>query len=217
MSDDDFEPPTAAAAQSGGSAGDTGAAAPGGGTGDTGAPAAGGGAGEAGAAASGVGFLYRGRVWKYGDNVDTDVIIPARHLNTTDPAELAKHCLEDLDPGFAAAVRPGDVIVAGRNFGCGSSREHAPLAIKGAGVSCVVAETFARIFFRNAINIGLPIFEAPDAVREAETGDVLEVDGTTGVIRNLTQGREYRVRPLPPFIQEIVRAGGLMARLRAPS
>ncbi len=170
---------------------------------------------ETGGGRAASGLLYRGRVWKYGDNVDTDVIIPARYLNTTDPAELAKHCLEDLDPGFAAAVRPGDVIVAGRNFGCGSSREHAPLAIKGAGVSCVVAETFARIFFRNAINIGLPIFEAPDAAREAETGDVLEVDGTAGVIRNVTKGREYRVRPLPPFIREIVQAGGLMGRLRA--
>lgn len=171
-------------------------------------------AGTTGAGGAGA-LVYRGRVWKYGDNVDTDVIIPARYLNTTDPAELAKHCLEDLDPGFAAAHAPGDIIVAGRNFGCGSSREHAPLAIKGAQVGCVVADTFARIFFRNAINIGLPIFEAPDAAREAETGDILEVDAERGLIRNFTKGREYRVRPLPPFIQEIVRAGGLMARLRA--
>lgn len=157
---------------------------------------------------------FRGRVWKYGDNVDTDVIIPARYLNTTDPMELAQHCMEDIDPGFAGSHRPGDIIVAGRNFGCGSSREHAPIAIKGAQVPCVIAETFARIFFRNAINIGLPIFEAAEAAREAEAGDELDVDALDGVIRNLTKGREYRVRPLPPFIQEIVAAGGLMARLR---
>lgn len=158
---------------------------------------------------------FRGRVWKYGDNVDTDVIIPARYLNTTDPAELAQHCMEDIDASFASQHQPGDIIVAGRNFGCGSSREHAPLAIKGAGVSCVIAESFARIFFRNAINIGLPIFEAAEAVREARSGDELEVDALAGVIRNLTQGRAYPVRPLPPFIQEIIDAGGLMARLAA--
>ncbi len=158
---------------------------------------------------------FRGRVWKYGDNVDTDVIIPARYLNTTDPAELARHCMEDIDPTFAGSHAPGDVIVAGRNFGCGSSREHAPLAIKGAGVSCVIAESFARIFFRNAINIGLPIFEAPDAAREAASGDEIEVDAAAGVIRNLTRGREHAIRPMPPFIQEIITAGGLMARLQA--
>lgn len=161
------------------------------------------------------GMRFRGRVWKYGDNVDTDVIIPARYLNTTDPAELARHCMEDIDPSFAGGHDPGDVIVAGRNFGCGSSREHAPLAIKGAGVSCVIAASFARIFFRNAINIGLPIFEAPEAAREAEAGDEIEVDAAAGVIRNLTKGREYSIRPMPPFIQEIIAAGGLMARLRA--
>ncbi len=158
---------------------------------------------------------FRGRVWKYGDNVDTDVIIPARYLNTTDPSELARHCMEDIDASFAGGHQPGDIIVAGRNFGCGSSREHAPLAIKGAGVSCVIAESFARIFFRNAINIGLPIFEAAEAVREARSGDELEVDALAGAIRNLTQGKSYQVRPLPPFIQEIIDAGGLMARLAA--
>ena len=161
-------------------------------------------------------LLFRGRVWKYGDNVDTDVIIPARYLNTTDPAELARHCLEDLDPSFAREHRPGDIIVAGRNFGCGSSREHAPLAIKGAGVAAVVAESFARIFFRNAINIGLPIFEAAEAAREARSGDVLEIAASEGVIRNLTRGREYRVRPLPPFIQEIIAAGERAAKAALP-
>lgn len=159
-------------------------------------------------------MVFRGRVWKYGDNVDTDVIIPARYLNTTDPRELARHCMEDIDPSFAAGHRPGDIIVAGRNFGCGSSREHAPLAIKGADVACVIAETFARIFFRNSINIGLPIFEAARAAREAADGDELEVNAGRGIIRNLTKGKEYRVQPLPPFVQEIVAAGGLMARLR---
>lgn len=159
-------------------------------------------------------LVFRGRVWKYGDNVDTDVIIPARYLNTTDPAELAAHCMEDIDPGFATGHRPGDIIVAGRNFGCGSSREHAPIAIKGSGVSCVIARNFARIFFRNAVNIGLPIFEAAEAVDEADKGDELEVDAAAGIIRNLTKGKEYRVRPLPPFIQEIIAAGGLMNRLK---
>ena len=157
--------------------------------------------------------LLRGRAWKYGDNVDTDVIIPARHLATTDPQELARHCLEDLDPSFASSHSPGDFIVAGRNFGCGSSREHAPLAIKAAGVACVIAASFARIFFRNAINIGLPILESPEASRDIETGDELEVDLEQGEIRNLTRGKTYRARPLPPFIREIVATGGLMKRL----
>lgn len=159
-------------------------------------------------------LVFKGRVWKYGDNVDTDVIIPARYLNTTDHAELAAHCMEDIDPGFAVNHNPGDIIVARRNFGCGSSREHAPIAIKAAGISCVIAHSFARIFFRNAVNIGLPIFEAAEAVDEADQGDELEVDAGAGVIRNLTKGREYKVRPLPPFIQEIIAAGGLMNRLK---
>ncbi|MBE3590707.1 MAG: 3-isopropylmalate dehydratase small subunit [Firmicutes bacterium] len=155
------------------------------------------------------------RAWKYGDNVDTDVIIPARYLLTGDPAVLAQHCLENLDPRFVPEHRPGDVIVAGRNFGCGSSREHAPLAIKGAGVACVIAASFARIFFRNAINIGLPVYESPEAAAGIQTGDEVELDEAAGRIRNLTRGESYPFRPLPPFIQEIVRAGGLMARLRA--
>lgn len=159
-------------------------------------------------------MTFRGRAWKYGDNVDTDVIIPARYLNTTDPAELAQHCLEDIDAGFASRHAPGDIIVAGRNFGCGSSREHAPIAIKGARVSCVIAASFARIFFRNAVNIGLPIFEAAEAARDIEQGDEIEVDAGAGVVRNLTKGREYQVRPLPPFIGEIIAAGGLMNRLK---
>ncbi|MFQ6059509.1 MAG: 3-isopropylmalate dehydratase small subunit [Anaerolineae bacterium] len=155
-----------------------------------------------------------GRVWKYGHDVNTDVIIPARHLSTTDSAELARHCMEDLDPGFAGAVQPGDIIVAGRNFGCGSSREHAPLAIKGAGVSCVIAESFARIFFRNAINVGLPILECPEAARATRTGDRLEVDLEAGEIRNLTRGQTYQARPYPPFMISIIRAGGLIEHTR---
>jgi 3-isopropylmalate/(R)-2-methylmalate dehydratase small subunit len=152
----------------------------------------------------------RGRVWKYGDDVDTDVIIPARYLVTSDPKELGPHCMEDLDPEFASRVKPGDFIVAGKNFGCGSSREHAPIAIKGAGVACVVAKTFARIFYRNALNTGLPIFECPEAVDEAETGHELEVDAEAGTITNLTTGKTYTVPPFPPFVQELIDAGGLM-------
>ncbi|GAB6136215.1 3-isopropylmalate dehydratase small subunit [Thermococcus henrietii] len=152
----------------------------------------------------------RGRAWKYGDHVDTDVIIPARYLNTSEPAELAKHVLEDLDPEFRFRMKPGDMIVAGENFGSGSSREHAPLAIKAAGVSCVIAKSFARIFYRNAINIGLPILEAPEAVDAIETGDELEVDFSTGEIRNLTKNEVYRANPFPDFVMEIISAGGLV-------
>jgi len=155
-----------------------------------------------------------GSVWKYGDNVDTDVIIPARYLNVSDAEQLARHCLEDLDPSFAGAVQPGDVIVAGENFGCGSSREHAPLAIRAAGVSCVVARSFARIFFRNAINIGLPILECPAAVEKLATGHQLEVDLETGQIRNLTTGGDYRAKPYPAFMMELLRAGGLVSYTR---
>jgi 3-isopropylmalate/(R)-2-methylmalate dehydratase small subunit len=154
--------------------------------------------------------LIKGRVWKFKDDVDTDQIIPARYLVTTDPKELAKHVMEDADPTFPSKVKGGDIIVAGKNFGCGSSREHAPLAIKGAGVSAVVAESFARIFFRNAINLGLLIIESPDAAREAEEGDELEIDINQGIIRNLTKGKEYKVKPLPENLQAILKSGGLM-------
>lgn len=156
----------------------------------------------------------RGRIWKYGDNVDTDVIIPARYLNLSTAEELARHCLEDLDPGFAAAVQSGDVIVAGENFGCGSSREHAPLAIRGAGVGCVVARSFARIFYRNAINIGLPILESAAAVDGAESGHQLEIDLERGRIHNLTTGAVYQAEPYPPFMMDIIDAGGLIPYTR---
>lgn len=152
----------------------------------------------------------RGKTWKFGADVDTDAIIPARYLNTIDPDELAKHCMEDADPGFPAKVQPGDIIVAGKNFGCGSSREHAPIAIKAAGVSCVIAGTFARIFYRNAFNIGLPIFESPEAAAEVSEGDELSVDADTGVIENLTTGKKYTATPVPPFMQQIIAAGGLI-------
>jgi len=155
----------------------------------------------------------RGRVWKFGADVDTDAIVPARYLNTSDPAELAKHCMEDADPEFLRKMAPGDVILAGKNFGCGSSREHAPIAIKAAGVSCVIAKSFARIFYRNAFNMGLPIFESPEASSGIEQGDEVEVDADEGRIRNLTRGTEYRVAPIPPFMQELIADGGLMAHI----
>jgi 3-isopropylmalate dehydratase small subunit len=155
----------------------------------------------------------RGRVWRLGDNVDTDAIIPARYLNTTDPQELAKHCFEDADFSFAKEVQPGAIIVAGKNFGSGSSREHAPLAIKAAGVSCVIAAGFARIFYRNAFNIGLAILESPEAEQGSEQGDELEVDLDTGDIRNLTRGQTFRAHPIPPFMQELIRDGGLISHL----
>jgi len=151
-----------------------------------------------------------GRVWKYGDNVDTDAIIPARYLNLSDPRELAKHCMEGVDPEFAKGVRPGDVIVAGANFGCGSSREHAPLAIKGAGVSYVIAKTFARIFYRSAINIGLPVLECPEAVEGSEQGQTLEVEPERGCIRNLDTGQSFQAAPYPEFLMGIIEAGGLI-------
>jgi 3-isopropylmalate/(R)-2-methylmalate dehydratase small subunit len=150
------------------------------------------------------------RAFVYGDNVDTDVIIPARHLTSTDADELSRHCMEDLDPSFVTDVRPGDVIVGGRNFGSGSSREHAPIAIKASGVSCVVAESFARIFFRNAVNVGLPIVECPGVTDGAEPGDVFRVDHETGSVENVTKSRRFQGTPLPPFMQEILDAGGLM-------
>ncbi len=157
---------------------------------------------------------FEGKVWKYGDNVDTDVIIPARYLVTSDPQALAAHCMEDIDETFAKQVQAGDIIVGGRNFGCGSSREHAPISIKAAGVSCIVAESFARIFFRNAINIGLPILESPEAVRDAQKGDVLHVDLLAGQITNTRTGKTYQAAPYPPFVLQIIKAGGLVAYAR---
>ena len=154
------------------------------------------------------------RAWRYGDNVDTDVIIPARYLTTSDEAELAAHALEDLDPGFAQGVETGDVVVAGDNFGCGSSREHAPIALKGAGVNAVVARSFARIFFRNAINTGLAILVCPDAVEAIEHGDEVRVDPATGAVENVTSGRSFQADPLPASVREIVEAGGLVEWVR---
>lgn len=153
---------------------------------------------------------YTGNVIKYGDNVDTDVIIPARYLNTSDHKELASHCMEDLDKTFVSRVQQGDIITAGQNFGCGSSREHAPIAIKASGVSLVIAKSFARIFYRNSINIGLAIVECPEAVDGISEGDKVEADLDSGIIRNLTTGREYRTEPFPEFVQKIIENGGLM-------
>ena len=156
----------------------------------------------------------KGKAFKYGDNVDTDVIIPARHLNTSAPSELAAHCMEDIDPSFVARVQSGDILVAGRNFGCGSSREHAPLAIKESGIACVIAESFARIFYRNAINIALPILECPAAVRAISAADEISVDLETGEIVNHTTGQSFRAEPFPPFMMELIAAGGLVAYLK---
>ncbi len=156
-----------------------------------------------------------GNAVKYGDNIDTDVIIPARYLNTSDPKELACHCMEDIDKDFASHVKPGDVMVGGKNFGCGSSREHAPIAIKESGISCVIAYTFARIFYRNAINIGLPIVECPEASGKIQNGDRVSVDFDTGVITNLTRNETYQGEPFPTFIQGIIASGGLMNAIKA--
>jgi 3-isopropylmalate dehydratase small subunit len=155
-----------------------------------------------------------GKAWVYGDNIDTDVIIPARYLMTTDPAELAKHCMEDIDASFATRVQPGDVIVAGNNFGCGSSREHAPLAIKGAGVAVVIAPSFARIFYRNAINIGLPILECAEAVAAVKAGDTVRVDLSSGRIEDVTTGQSFQAQSYPESIMRIITAGGLIAATR---
>ena len=152
----------------------------------------------------------KGTVFKYGSNVDTDVIIPARYLNSSDPAELAAHCMVDIDPDFVNKVKKGDIIVADKNFGCGSSREHAPISIKASGVSCVIAETFARIFYRNAINIGLPIIECPEAAKGIEDGDQVEVDFDSGKIYDRTKGTEFQGQAFPPFMQKIIQAGGLV-------
>jgi 3-isopropylmalate/(R)-2-methylmalate dehydratase small subunit len=157
----------------------------------------------------------KGSVFKYPDNVDTDVIIPARYLNSQDAKELAQHCMEDIDSDFIHKVKPGDVMVGGWNFGCGSSREHAPLVIKTSGISCVVAKSFARIFYRNSINIGLPILECPEAADAIAAGDTVAVDFDTGVITDETTGKTFKAEPFPPFIQNIIRAGGLMNAIRA--
>jgi len=153
---------------------------------------------------------YTGNVIKYGDNVDTDVIIPARYLNTSDHKELASHCMEDIDKTFTGRVKPGDIMAAGSNFGCGSSREHAPIAIKASGISLVIAKSFARIFFRNAINIGLAIVECPEAADEIGEGDIVEADMDSGIIRDITTGKEYHTEPFPEFIQRMIENGGLM-------
>ena len=155
-------------------------------------------------------MILKGKVWRFGDDVDTDAIIPARYLNTHDPAELAKHVMEDADKDFSGKVCRGDLIAAGKNFGCGSSREHAPIAIKAAGIQAVIAKSFARIFYRNAFNIGLPIFESPDASERIREGDIVEIDAGTGVIRNLTRGEGYAAEVIPPFMQELIAAGGLI-------
>ena len=157
---------------------------------------------------------FDGKVIKYGDNVDTDVIIPARYLNTIDKKELASHCMEDLDPTFVNRVIPGDIMVAGYNFGCGSSREHAPLVIKESAIAVVIAKSFARIFYRNAINIGLPIVECPEAVDEINEGDVLSCDLTAGIITNTTTGKQYKTEPFPAFINSIIEAGGLIEAIK---
>lgn len=152
----------------------------------------------------------KGKVWKFGDDINTDDIIPAIYLNTTDPDEMATHCMEGIDPGFAKKISPGDIIVADKNFGCGSSREHAPIAIKAAGISCVIAKSFARIFYRNSINIGLPILECAEAAKKILEGHEIEVDLATGIITNLTTNETYKARPFPEFMQKIISAGGLI-------
>lgn len=155
-------------------------------------------------------MILRGRIWKFGSNIDTDAIIPARYLNTSDPAELARHVMEDADKDFPSRVKAGDMIVADSNFGCGSSREHAPIAIKAAGIQAVVAKSFARIFYRNAFNIGLPIFESEEAVDGISEGDTIEIDADGGVIKNITKKEKYRAKPIPAFMQELIAAGGLI-------
>ncbi len=159
-------------------------------------------------------MIFKGTVFKFGANIDTDGIIPARYLNTSDPAELAKHAMEDADPAFVSRMKKGDIVMATSNFGCGSSREHAPLALKAAGVSCVIAKSFARIFYRNAINIGLPILECEEAVDNTNSGDVLEVELATGGIKNLTTGKTFQARPYPEFMLKLIEAGGLVEYTR---
>ncbi len=155
-------------------------------------------------------MIIKGKVWKFGDNIDTDAIIPARYLNTSDPDELAKHVMEDADKDFFSKISSGDMIIADANFGCGSSREHAPIAIKAAGLQAIVAKSFARIFYRNAFNIGLPIFESVEAPDKIKEGDEIEIDADNGVIKNITKNEEYTVKSIPPFMQELIAAGGLV-------
>jgi 3-isopropylmalate dehydratase small subunit len=155
-------------------------------------------------------MIIKGKTWKFGTNIDTDAIIPARYLNTSDPEELARHVMEDADPDFPKKVKRGDIIVAGSNFGCGSSREHAPIAIKASGIQAVIATSFARIFYRNTFNIGLPIFESPEASIGISEGDEVEIDADKGTIKNLTRDEEYEANPIPPFMQELIKAGGLI-------
>ena len=159
-------------------------------------------------------MVLRGKVHKYGSNVNTDEIIPARYLNTTDPAILSKYCMEDIDKDFVKKVKEGDIIVAENNFGCGSSREHAPIAIKASGISAVIANSFARIFFRNAINIGLPILESPEAVQAVKNGDEIEINLNQGIIKNITSGKTYKAQPFPEFMQKIIKAGGLLGYIK---
>ena len=155
-------------------------------------------------------MIIKGRNWKFGNDIDTDAIIPARHLNTSDPAELAKHIMEDADKDFPNKVKAGDIIVAGKNFGCGSSREHAPIAIKAAGIQAVIAKSFARIFYRNSFNIGLPIFESEEASEKIKEGDEIEIDADKGIIKNISKGESYKANPIPPFMQELIASGGLV-------
>ncbi len=157
----------------------------------------------------------QGKAWVFGDDIDTDAIIPARYLNTHDERILAEHCMEDADPDFSRKINNGDIIIAGKNFGCGSSREHAPIAIKACGVSCVIAESFARIFYRNAFNMGLPILESPEAAREVKSGDILEIDLSSGKIHNKTSGKTYQASPIPAFMRELVQAGGLIPYIKS--
>lgn len=157
----------------------------------------------------------KGKAWKFGNDINTDEIIPARYLNTSDADELAKHCMEDADPDFFKKISAGDIIVAGKNFGCGSSREHAPISIKAAKISCVIAESFARIFYRNSINIGLPIVESPDAAKDIEPGNEIEVDFNSGEIKNITKNKTYKSVPFPPFMQDLIQKGGLMSKIKS--
>ena len=158
-------------------------------------------------------MIFKGQAFLFGDDIDTDAIIPARYLNTSDPEELKKHCMEDADPEFFTKISAGDIIVAGKNFGCGSSREHAPIAIKASGISCVIASSFARIFFRNSFNMGLPIFESDEASREIRQGDIVEVDASSGEIRNISTGKTYKAKPIPGFMQDLIEDGGLIKHI----
>jgi 3-isopropylmalate/(R)-2-methylmalate dehydratase small subunit len=158
-------------------------------------------------------MIFQGKVWKFGDNIDTDAIIPARYLNTSDPQELAAHCMEDADPKFVAKIKAGDIIAGGENFGCGSSREHAPIAIKAAGISCVVAKSFARIFYRNAFNMGLPIFESRELFEAISEGEEISVDSTSGTITLPSKNKTFRINPIPPFMEQLIADGGLMKHI----